>query len=87
MIRFDTNNYEYNKSSPIGVYIIHGFSNTTYEVKEIAKFLGDQGFHTVANNLPGHGTTVEECNRVKYQMWIEHVMQDIANLISTRLLC
>ena len=82
MIRFDTNNYEYNKSSSVGIYIIHGFSNTTYEVKELAKFLGDQGFHTIANNLPGHGTTVEECNRVKYQMWIEHVVQDIANLIS-----
>ena len=50
MIRFDTNNYEYNKSSPIGVYIIHGFSNTTYANKEIAKFR-DKGFHTIANNL------------------------------------
>ena len=29
MIRFDTNNYEFNKSSDIGIYIIHGFSNTT----------------------------------------------------------
>ena len=41
MIRFDTNNYEFNKSSEIGIYIIHGFSNTTYEVKELAHFLGD----------------------------------------------
>jgi len=82
MIRFDPNNYEFNKFSSIGVYIIHGFTNTTYEVKELAKFLGDKGFHTVANNLPGHGTTAEECNRVKHQIWIEHVTQDIANLIS-----
>ena len=82
MIRFDTNNYEFNKSSDIGVYIIHGFSNTTYEVKELAEFLGNQGFHTIANNLPGHGTTPEECNRVRYQMWLEHVTQDLANLIS-----
>ena len=82
MIRFDTNNYEFNKSSDIGVYIIHGFSNTTYEVKELAEFLGNQGYHTIANNLPGHGTTSEECNRVRYQMWLEHVTQDLANLIS-----
>ena len=82
MIRFDTNNYEFNKSSDIGIYIIHGFSNTTYEVKELAQFLGDKGFHTIANNLPGHGTTPEECNRVRYQMWLEHVTQDLANLIS-----
>ena len=39
MIRFDPNNYEFNKSSDIGVYIIHGVSNTTYEVKELAEFL------------------------------------------------
>ena len=82
MIRFDTNNYEFNKSSDIGIYIIHGFSNTTYEVKELAEFLGNQGFHTIANNLPGHGTTPKECNRVRYQMWLEHVTQDLANLIS-----
>ena len=82
MIRFDPNNYEFNKSSDIGVYIIHGFSNTTYEVKELAEFLGKKGFHTIANNLPGHGTTPEECNRVTYQMWLEHVKQELANLIS-----
>ena len=80
--RFDTNNYEYNKKSPMGVYIIHGFSNTTYEVRALAKFLGENGFHTVAKNLPGHGTTIEECNRVKYTDWINHVTQDIAELAS-----
>lgn len=80
--RFDTNNYEFNTKSPLGVYIIHGFSNTTYEVKQLADFLGKNGFHTIANNLPGHGTTAEECNRVKYTDWITHVKQDIAELAS-----
>jgi len=82
MERFDKNNYEFNKKSPLGVYIIHGFSNTTYEVKELAKFLGNSGFHTIANNLPGHGTTVEECNRVKYTDWIQASKQDVATLAS-----
>ena len=80
--RFDTNNYEFNKNSSLGVYIIHGFSNTTYEVKQLAEFLGKNGFHTIANNLPGHGTTPEECNRIKYTDWINHVKQDIAELSS-----
>ena len=31
--RFDPNNYEFNKNSKNGIYIIHGFSSTTYEVK------------------------------------------------------
>ena len=65
--KFDRNNYEFNKESPIGVYLIHGFSNTTYEVKQLADFLAKNNFHVIANNLPGHGTSVEECNRVKYK--------------------
>ena len=44
--RFDTNNYEFNKNSSVGVYLIHGFSNTTYEIKELAEFLANNGFHT-----------------------------------------
>ena len=37
--QFDTNNYEFNPNSKIGVYLIHGFSSTTYEFKHIAKNL------------------------------------------------
>ena len=39
LFRFDKNNYEFNASSKLGVYIIHGFSSTTYEVKDLAEFL------------------------------------------------
>ena len=81
--RFDTNNYEFNKDGPIGVYLIHGFSNTTYEIKELAEFLANNGFHTIANNLPGHGTNINECNKVKYKDWIDKVTQDVAMLAST----
>ena len=81
--RFDTNNYEFNKSGSIGVYLIHGFSNTTYEIKELAEFLANNGFHTIANNLPGHGTNINECNKVKYKDWIDKVTQDVAMLAST----
>ena len=80
--RFDSNDYIYNPDSKKGVYIIHGYSSSTYEVKDLAKFLGDNGFLAVAKNLPGHGTTVEDCNRAKYTDWIEFVEQDIAKLAS-----
>ena len=80
--KFDRKNYEFNKESPIGVYLIHGFSNTTYEVKQLADFLAKNNFHVIANNLPGHGTSVEECNRVKYTDWINAVTQDVAKLAS-----
>ena len=35
--RFDENNYLFNPNSKCGIYLIHGFSSTTYEVKNLAK--------------------------------------------------
>ena len=80
--RFDSKDYEFNKSSKLGVYIIHGFSSTTYETKQLAEFLGNNGFHTIAKNLPGHGTTPEECNAIKYYHWLDRIKEDIAILSS-----
>ena len=81
-VRFDSNNYEFNKQSKNGVYLIHGFTNTTYEVKVLAEYLADKGYYTVAENLPGHGTTVEECNRVKYTDRIDATKEGLATLAS-----
>tara|TARA_B100000029_G_C17460611_1_gene918374 strand:- start:335 stop:1081 length:747 start_codon:yes stop_codon:yes gene_type:complete len=80
--RFDPNNYSFNSSSEIGVYILHGFSSTTFEVKELAEFLGNNGYHAVANNLPGHGTNVDDCNRIKYNHWFDKVKMDVAEMSS-----
>ena len=52
LARFDTNNYEYNSNSKIGIYLIHGFSSTTYEMNFLANHLKQQGYHIVSNNLP-----------------------------------
>ena len=51
-------------------------------MKQLAEFLGINGYHTVAKNLPGHGTTIEECNRVQYTHWVEHIKKDIARLLT-----
>ena len=80
--RFDTQNYEFNTQSKYGVYIIHGFSSSTYETKQLAEFLGNQGFHTITKNLPGHGVSARECNNVKYSDWLYSVKQDVAKLVS-----
>jgi len=79
---FDTKNYEFNTESKDGIYIIHGFTNTTYETRDLAKYLGEQGFYTKAINLPGHGTTPEDCNRVKFTDWIEFTEQGVAEMSS-----
>ena len=67
---FDSNDYELNPDSKKGVMIIHGFSSTTYETLPLAKFLSQKGFRVSNRNLPGHGTTLEDCNATKYQEWL-----------------
>ena len=79
---FDTKNYEFNTESKDGIYIIHGFTNTTYETRDLAKYLAEQGFYTKAINLPGHGTTPEDCNRTKFTDWIEFTEQGVAEMSS-----
>jgi len=81
--QFDTNNYDFNPNSKIGIYLIHGFSSTTYELKEIAQQFADQQYHVVLNNLPGHGTTLEDCNKTKYQNWLDYSKIEFAKLCST----
>ena len=77
---FDYNSYTYNKDSVLGVYLIHGFSSTTYEVKKLAEHLSTFGYYVKANNLPGHGTSIDDCNLTKYNEWITFVEKDIAEM-------
>ena len=79
---FDSNIYQFNPESQDGIYIIHGFTNSTYETRDLAEYLGNQGFYTHAINLPGHGTTPEDCNRVKFTDWIEYTEQGVADMTS-----
>ncbi|MFQ6609935.1 MAG: alpha/beta hydrolase, partial [Fidelibacterota bacterium] len=67
--QFDPDNYHLNPESRHGVYLLHGFTSTTYEVRDLAAYLADNGYRVVANNLPGHGTSAEDCNRVKFNEW------------------
>jgi len=80
--QFDANNYELNPNSKIGIYLIHGFSSTTYELKEIAKKFEGMDYHVVLNNLPGHGTTLENCNQTRYQDWLNYSKIEFAKLCS-----
>ena len=79
-LHFDASNYSFNPDSKLGIYLIHGFSSTTYEVKKLAEHLAGQGYYVRADNLPGHGTTVEDCNLTSYHEWLSSVEQHIATM-------
>ena len=80
---FDTNDYTLNPTSKIGILIIHGFSGTTFEVLELAHFLANKGFRVVAKNLPGHGTSIADCNKSRYDDWINFVSAETGELLSS----
>jgi len=55
---------------PIGCFLIHGFSGSTYELQGLAEFLAGNGFRVTAKLLAGHGTSIEECNLVRADDWL-----------------
>jgi len=80
---FDTNDYEYNKPSKTGIMLIHGFTSTTYELKKLIDFLASKDIHVCAYNLPGHASSVDECNQVSYRDWINFTEMKFADLSSS----
>ncbi len=58
-------------SGSTGCYMIHGFTGSTFELTELAQHLADNGLRVQAKLLAGHGTSIEECNLVTAEQWLE----------------
>ncbi|MFB0516411.1 MAG: alpha/beta hydrolase [Candidatus Neomarinimicrobiota bacterium] len=58
---------------PIGCFLIHGFTGSTYELQGLAEFLSRQGFRVTAKLLAGHGTTIQDCNLVRAEDWVHEI--------------
>ena len=58
-------------SGSTGCYMIHGFSGSTFELTELAQHLAANGCRVQAKLLAGHGTSIEECNLVTAEQWLE----------------
>ena len=41
------------------VLLLHGFTGSPWEVRPLGESLAARGFHVLAPQLPGHGTTPE----------------------------
>lgn len=60
-------------TGPVGCFLMHGFTGTTDELGGLAAFLADHGFRVSARLLAGHGTSIEDCNLVRAEDWLEEV--------------
>jgi carboxylesterase len=57
------------KAGPTGVFLSHGYTATTAEVRLLAKNLFEQGYTVAGPLLPGHGGQPADLNRVRWQDW------------------
>jgi carboxylesterase len=58
-----------------GCLLIHGFSGSPSEMRLLGEYLADKGYSVLGIRLPGHGTKIEDLNRITWQDW-SNAVQD-----------
>jgi carboxylesterase len=57
----------------VGVVLVHGFTGTPYEVGYLGRALAKDGFTICAPRLPGHGTSLDDLDRTRWEDWVSEV--------------
>lgn len=58
---------------PTGILLVHGFTGSPTEMRRVGDYLHAAGLTVAGPQLPGHGSTIEHLNQVKWLDWAEHV--------------
>jgi len=69
--------------SHLGVMVVHGFAGTPHSVMPITTAVHAAGYATVAPQLPGHGTTVDDLARRTWGDWLGD-LGEVADDLSRR---
>jgi carboxylesterase len=59
------------EAGSVGVFLSHGYTATTAEVRLFARRLHEKGYSVAGPLLAGHGSRPEDLNRVRWQDWVE----------------
>lgn len=62
-----------NKKSKVGILLLHGFTSTPYQFKEVGEYLGKKGFTIYAPLIIGHGTSPEDLMNTTMEDWQKSV--------------
>jgi carboxylesterase len=57
----------------VGVLLIHGFTGSPASMREWGEHLGGLGYGVAVPRLPGHGTTWQELNTLRFADWYGEV--------------
>jgi carboxylesterase len=68
------------KNARIGVLLVHGFTGAPPSMRPWGEFLNSKGYTVRVPLLPGHGTTPEDLNTVKWQEWPAKVQSELEKL-------
>ena len=68
------------KKAKIGILLIHGFTSTPHQFKDLGKFLASKGFTVYAPLVAGHGTSPEDLMNTTMEDWKESVEEAYATL-------
>lgn len=71
--RIKSEGFRYDGSGRAACYLIHGFTGSTFEFVDLGKFLASNDITAVADLLPGHGTSPQDCNTKTQRDWMETV--------------
>ncbi len=63
--------------------LIHGFTGSPYDMKELADYLYTQGVDVMVARLAGHGTHIDDLIQSTYQDWVESVESVVAEAEAT----
>lgn len=55
------------------VVLVHGFTGTPFEVRYLGEQLARAGFCVRGIRLPGHGTSLDDLDRTRWQDWVDAV--------------
>ena len=62
--------FSFYHDSEVGIVVIHGFTGTPATVASLGEYLDRCGYNVEGPCLTGHGTRLEDMNRVSYLDWV-----------------
>lgn len=63
------------KKSKVGILLLHGFTGTPYQFKELGRYLANKGLTVYAPLIAGHGTSPEDLINTTTEDWQKSVRE------------
>lgn len=69
--------------SDTGVVLVHGFADSPYSMRSLAKSIHEWGYSVMVVRLPGHGSRITDLQQCTLSDWQEGVAEAVSELSKT----